>query len=285
MNMIGVTGANGQLGQLVIGFLKEKLPAEEIVALMRSPEKGDNLDLGVDIRPFDYNDPDQIMAGLDGIDTLLLISGSEVGLREIQHRNVILAAMASELNRIVYTSLLHADTSPLQLAPEHIATEMMLTEAKIPYTILRNGWYAENYIGTAQAAIEAGALFSAAGTGRISAASRRDFAEAAAAVLTSEGHENKIYELSGSQSFTLSDLAATISDISGKEIAFTNLSEEDYKQALAGTGLDEPWPEILARIDTHIAAGALHDEGSALSDLIGHETTDIRTVLADAYET
>ncbi len=278
--MIGITGASGQLGQIVIGLLKEKWPADQIVALMRSPEKAEELDLGVEVRPFDYNDPDQILAGLEDIDTLLLISGSEVGVREVQHRNVIMGAMGQEVKRIVYTSLLHANTSPMTLAQEHIATEMMLAESEIACTILRNGWYAENYIGTALSAVEAGALYGAAGEGRVSAASRRDYAEAAVAVLISDGHEGKTYELSGDGAFSLGDLAGTVSELSGTEVPYTDMEAGAYAELLAGTGLEAPWPEFLAGMDAGIAQGALYDPGTDLSGLIGHPTTPLREVLA-----
>jgi len=282
--MIGITGANGQLGRQVIAFLKARVPAGEIVALARDPAKVENLGLGVEARPFDYNDPDLILAGIEDLDTLLLISGSEVGVREVQHRNVIMGAMGQDLKRIVYTSLLHAGTSPLSLAQEHVATEMMLKESGIPCTILRNGWYAENYIDTAKSALEAGALYGAAGEGRISAASRADYAEAAAVVLTGEGHENRVYELSGDTSFTLADLAVTISDLTGTAIPYRNMAPADYAQALADSGAEPPWPEFLARMDTQIAEDALFDDGHALSDLIGHPTTPIRDILEDALQ-
>ncbi|MGB0905702.1 MAG: NAD(P)H-binding protein, partial [Mangrovicoccus sp.] len=204
--MIGITCANGQLGQLVIGLLKEKIPAEEIVAFMRDPSKAEGLGLGVEVRPFDYDAPEEELHEiLEDIDKLLMISGSEIGRRELQHRNVLLAAEKAGVSHLVYTSLLHADRSPLKLAQEHIATEMMLTEVQLPFTILRNGWYAENYIDTAKSALAAGALYGAAGEGQISAASRADYAKAAVEVLTSDGHEGKTYELSGDKAFSLSD--------------------------------------------------------------------------------
>ena len=278
--MIGVTGASGQLGQIVIGLLRERLPSGKIVALVRNPEAAKALDLGAELRPFDYNDPDQIQAGLDGLETLLLISGSDVGLREVQHRNVILAAMTERLGRIVYTSLLHATRSPLKLAQDHVATEMMLAESGIPVTILRNGWYAENYIATAQSALEAGALYGAAGAGRISAASRRDYAEAAVAVLTGAGHEGKTYELAGDGAFTLADLAATVSELAGTPVPYRDMSEAAYAQALRDSGLAAPWPEFLAQIDAQIAQGALFDDSGTLSSLIGHPTATMAEVLA-----
>ncbi|WP_116131140.1 NAD(P)H-binding protein [Tropicimonas sp. IMCC34043] len=279
--MIGVTGATGQFGQIVIGLLKERMPADQIVALARDPAKAAALDLGVEVRPFDYNDPDQILAGLEGIDSLLLISGSDIGLREVQHRNVIFGAMEQNLGRIVYTSLLRANTSPLGLAQEHLATELILGESGIACTILRNGWYIENYVDTAISALAAGILAGAAGDGRISAAARADYAAAAVAVLTGEGHEGATYELSGDTAFTLADLAAELSKISGQQIGYRDMTEADYAEALADSGLAAPWPKVLARIDAQIAEGALYDEGTTLSTLIGRPTTPLGDVLAE----
>ena len=282
--MIGVTGATGQLGQIVIAKLTERLPADEVVALVRDPAKADELGLGVAARPFDYNDADQVLAGLDGLDGLLLISGSELGLREVQHRNVILAAMQQELRHIAYTSLLHADRSPLGVARDHVATEMMLRESGIPCTLLRNGWYLENYIDTALSALASGALYGAAGQGRISAASRADLAEAAAGVMAAGGPGSgiEVHELAGDDAFSLAELAATLSALAGEDIPYVNLAEADYAAALAETGLPAPWPQALARIDAQIAEGALYDDGQALSALLGRPTTPLAEVLAAA---
>ncbi|SFC81234.1 SDR family oxidoreductase [Tropicimonas isoalkanivorans] len=275
---IAVTGATGQLGQRVIEHLKARAGDEEIIALARTPEKAEGL--GVTARAFDYDQADALADALEGVDTLLLISGSEVGKRAPQHRNVIVAAKAAGVGRIVYTSLLRADTSPLSLAPEHLETEAMIRESGIPFTLLRNGWYAENHAASIPTAVQLGALYGAAGEGRISWATRDDFAEAAAVVLTAEGQEGKVYELAGDNGHTLTELAGDISGQTGKAIPYTDLPEADYAAALSQAGLPEPWPQALASFDAKAADGALYNDGNDLSKLIGRPTTPLSEIVA-----
>src|SRR5687768_3902879 len=192
---IGVTGATGQLGRIVIQKLKQKVAGEKIVALARSKQKA--ADLGVEVREADYDRPETLASALQGVDTLLLISGSEVGKRAPQHTNVISAAKQAGVKWIVYTSILRADKSTISLAGEHLATEKALKESGIPFTLLRNGWYTENYTGSIPGALAGGALAGSAGNGKISSAARADFAEAAVAVLTGSGQQGKVYELAG----------------------------------------------------------------------------------------
>lgn len=270
---IAITGATGQLGRLVIDRLKARLPAEQIVALARSPEKAG--DLGVPARVFDYDRPETLATALAGIDTLLLISSSEVGKREAQHMAVVEAAKRAGVGRIAYTSLLRADTSTLSLAGEHLFTEKLILASGIPHTFLRNGWYLENYAAGVQGALAHGALIGAAGEGRIAAAARADYADAAVAVLTGTGHEGKVYELAGDTGFTLAGLAAEISRQTGRDIPFHNLAPADYAAALTGAGVPAPFAEMLAGWDVEIAKGALFDEGATLSKLIGHPTTSL----------
>lgn len=270
---IAITGATGQLGRLVIDKLKARLPAEQIVALVRSPEKA--ADLGVPARAFDYDQPETLAAALADGDTLLLISSSEVGKREAQHAAVIEAAKQAGVGRIVYTSLLRADTSTLSLASEHLFTEKAIAASGIPFTFLRNGWYLENYAAGVQGALAHGALIGAAGQGRIAAAARADYADAAVAVLTGSGHDGKIYELAGDTAFTLADLAAEIARQTGRDIPYNNLAPADYAAALTGAGVPAPLAELLAGWETPIAEGALFDDGHALSTLAGHPTTSL----------
>ncbi|RZL30608.1 MAG: SDR family oxidoreductase [Pedobacter sp.] len=274
---IAITGATGQLGRVAVEKLKEKTAAENLVALVRTPEKA--ADLGIEARVFDYTKPETLVASLNGIDTLLLISGNEIGQREVQHKNVINAAKEAGVKRIVYTSLLHAATSAMALAPEHAATENALIDSGINYSILRNGWYTENYAGSIAGAIQAGAFIGSAGDGKISSATRQDFAEAAAVVLTTEGHENKIYELAGDEAYTLSDLAAEISKQTGKDIPYNNLPEADYANILVSFGLPEGFAQILADSDAKASEGSLYTEDKTLSTLIGHPTTPLATVV------
>ncbi|MDD4968339.1 MAG: SDR family oxidoreductase [Paludibacter sp.] len=277
---IGVTGATGQLGQLVVGKLKEKVSSESIAALVRTPEKAAGL--GVEARAFDYSKPESLAASLVGIDKLLLISGNEIGQRLPQHLAVIAAAKQAGVKQIFYTSILHADTSSLGLAGEHLATENALKASGLVYTILRNGWYTENYAGSAKGAIGAGAFIGCAGDGKIASAARADYAEAAAIVVTSEGTENKTYELAGDTAYTLTDLAAEISRQTGKAIPYNNLTETQYTDILKSFGLPEGIAQMLSDSDTGASKGGLFDDKKQLSALIGRPTTPLATVLAEA---
>ena len=277
---IAITGATGALGRLTIAALKSRLPADQIVALARSPEKA--ADLGVTARVFDYDRPETLEPALAGVDKLLLISGNEVGSRAAQHRAVIAAAKAAGVKEIVYTSLLHADKTPLSLAGEHVETEAMLAASGIPHTILRNGWYAENYTGAIPSALEHGALIGAAGEGRISGAARSDYAEAAAVVLADAGHTGKTYELAADDAWTLADLAAELSAQTGRDIPYRDLSVTDYAAALVGAGLPHDLSDAIAGWDADAAQDALFDDGRVLSRLIGRPTTPLAKVVKAA---
>ena len=277
---IAITGATGQLGRLTIAALKSRLPAADIIALARTPEKA--ADLGVPARAFDYDHPETLVPALTAVDKLLLISGNEVGNRTAQHRAVIEAAKAAGTGEIVYTSLLHADRTPLSLGTEHVETEAVLAASGIPHTILRNGWYAENYTGAIPAALEHGALIGAAGNGRISGAARADYAEAAAVALTQGGHTGKTYELAADDAWTLANLAAEISALSGRDIPYRDLPQADYAAALVSAGLPEGLAQAIAGWDADAAKGALFDDGRALSRLIGRPTTPLADVIRAA---
>lgn len=276
----GITGATGQLGRLVVDNLKGKVAAENLVALVRTPEKAS--ELGIEARAFDYEKPESMATALKGIDHLLLISGNEVGKRKEQHENVIKAAKEAGVKWIVYTSLLHANKSTMSLAMEHKATEEALKASGIAYTLLRNGWYTENYTGSVPGAVSAGAFIGSAGDGKISSASRVDFAEAAAAVLAGEGHQGKVYELVGDDHYTLKDLAAEISRQTGKDIPYVNLTEAEYAKALVGVGLPEGAANAYAEFDTGAASNNLYDDSKALSRLIGRPTTPLSKAVKEA---
>ena len=283
--MIIVTGANGQLGQLVINELLKTLPASQIVAAVRSPEKAASLKaLGVTVRQADYTRPETLETAFAGATKLLLISSSEVGARATQHANVIAAAKKAGVPYIAYTSLLRADTSPLSLAAEHIATEKMLAESGIAHTLLRNGWYTENYAASIAPALQYGVFIGAAGEGRIASAARADYAAAAAAVLTSEGHAGKVYELAGDDSYTLGEFAAAIAQTSGKPVSYQNMSEADFTVALTQAGLPAGFAAILAQSDTGAAQGGLFDDSHTISRLTGRSTTPYTTVISAALK-
>ena len=274
--MIAITGATGQLGQHVIEALLKTVPAGQIVAIVRNPAKAEALrQQGVVVRQADYTDEAAFTAALNGVDKLLLISSSEVGQRAAQHQNVINAAKAAGVKFIAYTSLLHADTSPLGLHVEHVQTEKALAESGVPYALLRNGWYTENYLASAPPALEHGVFIGAAGEGKIAAATRADYAAAAAKVVSEEGHAGNVYELAGDSAWTLSELAAELSRQSGKPVAYQNLSEADFAAALKGVGLPAGLADMLADSDTGAAKGGLFDDSRTLSKLIGRPTTPL----------
>lgn len=274
--MIALTGATGQLGQFVVEELLRTVAAKQIVAIVRNPAKAEALSKqGVLVRQADYGDQAALTQALAGVDKLLLISSSEVGQRAAQHRNVINAAKAAGVKFIAYTSLLHADKSPLGLHVEHVETEKMLAESGIPYALLRNGWYSENYLASAPAALAHGVFIGAAGDGKIASATRADYAAAAARVISEEGHAGKVYELAGDNGWTLSELAALLSKASGKNIVYQNLSEADFAAALKGAGLPDVFANLLADSDAGAAKGGLFDDSKTLSKLIGRPTTPI----------
>lgn len=278
--MIVVTGATGQLGQLVIQSLLRSVPASQIVAAVRQPAKASALAaLGVQVREADYNRPATLDAAFAGADKVLLISSSEVGQRQPQHQNVIDAAVRAGVKLLAYTSLLRADTSPLGLAAEHLATERALKASGLPHVLLRNGWYTENYLASVPAALAHGALIGSAGDGRISSAARADYADAAAAVLTQADQAGKVYELAGDSAYTLSELAAELSQATGKTVPYVNLPEADFKGALLQAGLPEPIAELLANSDAGAAQGGLYEGSGQLGRLIARPTTPLATLL------
>lgn len=281
--MIIVTGATGQLGRLVIATLihQHQIPANTIAAVVRNCEKANDLAaLGVEVRVADYDNSEAWDQALTGAEKILLISSSEIGKRSAQHQTVIDAANRAQVKLLVYTSVLHADQSELGLAAEHRATEQALIASGLAFVVLRNGWYIENYMGTIAAALANGAVIGCAGNGAISAASRADYAEAAAQVLVSAQTPGSIYELAGDHAFTMADLAATLSDKSGQQIPYINLSAVEYEQALLQAGLPAPIAQLLADADVGISKGALFEGRQQLSTLIGRPSTPMADVVA-----
>jgi len=280
--MIVVTAASGQLGRLVIENLLKKVPAGQITAAVRNPGKvADLAARGVQVKEADYTKPATLEAAFRGANKLLLISSSEIGQREKQHRNAIDAAKRAGVGEVAYTSVLHADTSPLGLAAEHLATEAALKASGLPHVLLRNGWYTENYLASIPPALQYGMLLGSAGEGKIASAARADYAAAAAAVLTGN-HAGKIYELAGDSAYTLTELAAEISRQSGKNVAYCNLPEAEYKAALLSAGLPEPLAALLADSDIGASKGGLFDDGRQLSRLIGRPTTPLAEMVKAA---
>jgi NAD(P)H dehydrogenase (quinone) len=274
--MIVVTGATGQLGQRVIDHLLKRVPASEIAAAVRNPDKAGALAArGISLRHADYDRPETLAQCFSAGDKVLLISSNEIGRRLPQHQAVIDAARRADVGLLVYTSLLHADTSPLPIAAEHKATEAALQSSGLPVTVLRNGWYTENYLAGIDAILAHGTVLGCAGDGRIASAARNDYAEAAAAVLSGNGHSGKIYELAGDQAYTLGELASEIAAQAGRTIAFHNLPQAEYRAVLVNAGLPDGLADLLAESDTGAAQGGLFDDSRQLSTLIGRPTTSL----------
>ncbi|MBV9927395.1 MAG: SDR family oxidoreductase [Acidobacteria bacterium] len=285
-SLIAVTGATGQLGGLVVeSLLGRGVPAGRIVAGVRDEGKAAALAArGVQVRVADYARPETLGAAFDGVGRLLLVSGNEVGRRVPQHENVVRAAVKAGVELIAYTSILRADTSTMILAEEHRGTEEVVRASGLPYVLLRNGWYYENYYAFIKQAVAHGALIGSAGEGRVSAAARGDYAEAAAAVLAGEGHANKVYELAGDESFGYAELAAEVARQAGREVVYKDLPADAFAQTLTGFGVPEPLARALADADLGIKRGELFDDGRELSVLIGRPTVKLADAVAEALK-
>lgn len=277
---IAVTGATGQLGRLAIESLKNRVDATGLIALARSPEKA--ADLGVAARAFDYKQRDGHAAALSGVETLVLISSSDFDDRAGQHRAVIEAAKAAGVKRLVYTSILRCADNPMLLAIDHKTTEADIAASGLTATILRNGWYTENYTGAFAGAVAAGAMIGSAGTGKIASAARADYAEAIAVVATESGHEGQVYELAGDNAYTLAEMAGELSKAVGKTIGYQDMPKAAYADALKSFGLPDGFAAAVSDADACAAEGWLFDEGGALSRLIGRPTTPMAESVAAA---
>lgn len=282
---IAVTAATGHLGQLVVqSLLNRGFAAPDIVAVVRNPDKAASLAAqGVTVRQADYNEPEAFAAAFAGVDRLLLISGLDPNLAE-QHRNIVEAARDAGVSLIAYTSVVRADTAKLIVAVDHKATEAIVRDSGVPFVLLRNGWYIENYTGTLAQTLERGVILGSAGEGRVSAATRADYAEAAAAVLAGEGHEDKVYELGGDESFTLTDLAAVISEQSGTPVVYRDMPIGEYTQVLVGSGLPEGYAAFVADGYRGVSEGELFTDSGDLSRLIGRPTTPLTEAISDALK-
>ena len=277
-----VTGATGHLGRLIVeALLRDGTPPGDIVAAGRNTAKLDELAaLGVGVARIDFTEPATLDAAFAGAGTVMLVSASEPGQRFPQHKAAIDAAKAAGVSRIVYTSAPAATTSALVLAPDHNATEEYLVASGVPFTILRNGWYTENYTGAAQQAIASGTLSSSTGAGMISSASRKDYADAAAAVLVDDSHNGKTYELSGDTAWDFAELAAAIAEVGGAPVTYVPLTPEEHHAALLGAGLDEGTAGFVVALDGNIRDGLIGHTPGELSRLIGRPTTPLREGLA-----
>ena len=283
-----VTGATGHLGRLVVeALLSNGVPAHEVVATGRQTARLDDLaDLGVRVRRADYGDPDSLLDAFKGAEKVLLVSGSEVGARVVQHRNVVEAASDAGVDLLLYTSIAHADRTRMRLAADHQATEQVLAESGLPYVLLRNGWYLENYTGQLATYLQHGVVLGSAGEGRVSAAARADYAEAAAAVLLADDDQaGRAYELGGDDAFSMPELAHAVAEAAGRPVVYRDLPVEEYAQVLTQAGLSDAYAAILADCDLGVRDGALYVESGDLSRLIGRPTASLQDAVRDAWST
>ena len=282
--MIAVTGATGKLGRQVVAGLLEKVPASEIVAAVRTPDKAADLAaLGVQVREADYTKPETWASALVGADKVLLISGNDIGAdRVTQHQAVTDAAKDAGVMLLAYTSILHADTTPLKLAETHKKTEKNIRASGLPFVFLRNGWYFENQTAALAPAIQHGAILGTAGDGRFASAAIADYAAAAVAVLTQPGQENKVYELAGDAPYTMTEMAAEVTKHTGKQVVYTNLPPDGYQSALVSFGIPAFLAGYLVDAEEGAAKGELDDTSGQLHALIGRPTTTLAEAVAAA---
>lgn len=281
--MIAVTGANGHLGRLVIEGLVERVPATQVIAALRSPEKASSFEmLGVQVREADYTRPETLSTALHGVKRILLISAADVGQRFKKHKAVIDAAKEAGVELFVYTSLLHADSSEIFIAREHRQTEEYIRTSGLPFVIIRNGWYLENHTSTLGNVIEHNALIGSSRDGRFASASRADYAAAAVTILTQPVSGNKIYELAGDQSFSMAELAFEVSRQISRDIPYRNLSGEDYAAILLGSGLPQMVVDVILDADAKAIRGDLDSTSHDLSRLISRPTTTLSDAVRSA---
>ena len=297
---IAICGAAGKMGQQVIEQLLKRIntnttdannisannsSANNIVVIARHAQTSERIESNdIEVRHADYLDVSSLQVALSGIDQILLISSSEVGTLAEPHFNVIAAAQRAGIKHFVYTSLLHADQSGIAMAQEHLLTEQALFKSGLTYTILRNGWYTENYTANLKTVLDSGTLIGAAGDGKISSALMSEYAEAAAIVLTTHAHENKVYELAGDEAYTLAELAAEVSRQTDKNIVYLNLDEPDYRERLIHQGAAPALANLIVNADMGAANGALFDDSGTLQELLGRKTTSLEQAVKNALE-
>lgn len=277
---IAITAATGQLGALIVDDLLRRVPAGEVVVVVREPARASRFaSRGVTVRYGDYSDPGSLVSAFEGVSKLLLISGSEVGRRVAQHTAVVSAAGEAGVSYVAYTSAPHADTTSLSIAPEHKATEEFIRASGLAFTFLRNNWYTENFADRIVGSAGSGVLVGAAGDGRVASATRADFAEAAGVVMAGSGHEGRVYELAGDVAWSYGELAGVVARVSGRDVVYQDVSVDKFVEVLVSSGVPEGGARFAAAIDSEIGDGALADASGDLGRLIGRPTTALEEVV------
>jgi len=284
--MIAVTGANGHLGKLVIEGLIERVPANQVIAAVRTPERASLFErLGVQVRTADYSRPETLSTSLRGVKRILLISAADVSERFNLHKAVIDAAKKEGTELFVYTSLLRADSSELFLAREHKQTEDYIRASGLPFVFLRNGWYLENHTSGLASAAEQGELLGSSSGARFASASRADYSAAATVALTQVDSAGKTYELAGDRSFSMAELAKEVSTQIGRDIPYRNLSANDYAAILLRSGVPQMTVDVIVDANTKSIRGDLDSTSRDLSQLIGRRTTTLSDAVRSALGT
>ena len=279
--MYFLTGATGKLGRIVLDLLLQDVPANKVRVMARQPDSlAPYARRGVEVVKADFDQPDSLKVALKGVHVALLISGSAVGKRIQQHQAFLEAASRNAVARLVYTSLLRADASKMALAEEHWQTEEAIRRTGIPATILRNGWYFENYTDRLDAIRAQGGIVGCAKDGRVNAASRRDYAEAAAHVLLGKGGVGGTHELAGDKGFTLTELAEEIGRQTKQPCRYTDVDANKLGATLRAADIAPPFADFLVDCDLGIARGDLADETGELHKLIGRATTTLQQAVA-----
>lgn len=275
-----VTGATGQLGSLVVEALLKTVPAENVAVSVRDPKKAEHLKVqGVDVRQGDFTQPESLVSAFAGVDKILIIS-SAPGDRVAQHKAAIQAAKENNVRFIAYTSIANAQDNPFFIAEDHRETEKAIVESGIPYSFLRNNWYLENEVGTIQAVASGAPWLTSAGSGKVGWAPRRDYADAAAAVLTGEGHEHTTYELSG-HPLTQEELAQVVSDALGRDVEVQQVDDATYEQAMSGAGIPEEVLPFVVGIQQGIREGYLNVVSGDFEKVLGRPLTPLKDAVRE----
>ena len=289
MKKVLISGASGQLGSEVLNFVLQKKGSKNVVAMSRDLSKIEQYKAkGVELRKADYDDYDSLLKAFEGISKLYFVSGSDVLNREKQHENVVKAAVEAGVEHVVYTSFQRKDESgksPIAMvASAHIKTEKWLKESGLNYTFMRHALYMDGipmFIGNK--VLETGTIYLPAGNGKAAFATRSDMAESGAVVLTTEGHENKSYEISGNESVSYHDVASILSTVSGKNITYVSPTPEEFSKVMADAGVPKEIIGILSGFSQSIGAGEFDIPSGDIEKLTGHKPKNLETFLKEIY--
>jgi NAD(P)H dehydrogenase (quinone) len=277
---IVITGASGQLGRLSAELVLDRVPASEVILTTRRPEAlSDLAKRGATVRQADFDRPETLAEAFAGGENLLLISTDDLGRRAAQHRAAIEAARDAGVRHVAYTSYLNpVEQNPAVITPSHRDTEWALRESGLAWTALRHAFYAEYQVPVGAQAIATGQLIHNNGDGKTAYVSRGDCAAAAAAVLTTEGHEDKAYDITGPESFNQGEVAALLSEVSGRPVEAVAVDDEAFIQGLTAADVPEPASREFASYGRAIREGHIDQISGAVENLTGRAPRSLRQV-------